>query len=505
MSLHQTGPPSPLCRTANAGFPFAMETGDAAYPNSNPGMFDARALQTLPSYHLVDFTQYIPYCSSDATGPPFVAEISEPTWVLQRVIQTCGNHMEKITEKLPNIQIIFIQSGNKIVLKGPFKQVHIAQDFIKNLTGILQLNVAMVVDDLYVNRIFHRHIIGKQGARLSRIKMETSTTIYFPGHAKSIGLFLPPDIVRIQGPPAGVSAAKEKILQKAAEMERYWALSDRIANDPEPGMCRVVLHVDKENVKHVMGRGGATIKRIQKSTETWIELPQESDDSNAIAISGKRENVDKARKIITDIVQKMPIVDHRVVNETPIPKDMTDHLKARHEEKKSLRHSETVRVNSEIFRSVIGRNCTNITELAVKHDVHILLPDRHDRKGHNAKKVTIVGSESKVKPAKNDLNEIIRELEEHVTERVKIDCCVYGHLIGAKGKKRYELQDQFDVTILFPNLESKTNLVKIRGRKENVEKAKSRLLFLATYFMQIETMKFETSGMRARTLKARRI
>ena len=140
-------------------------------------------------------------------------------------------------------------------------------------------------------------------------------------------------------------------------------------------------------------------------------------------------------------------------------------------------------VNPEIFPIVIGKYCTNITELAEKHDVHILLPDSHDRKSNNAKKVTIVGSEVKVKEAKDDLTEIIMGLEQQIIERVKIDISVHGHLIGAKGKKVKELQDQFHVTVCFPHLENNMDLIIIHGRKENVEKAKSRLLNLATHFI----------------------
>ena len=82
-------------------------------------------------------------------------------------------------------------------------------------------------------------------------------------------------------------------------------------------------------------------------------------------------------------------------------------------------------------------------------------------------------------------------------ERVKIDSSVHGHLIGAKGKKLNQLQNQLDVTVWFPKPENKTGLVVIGGRKENVEKAKSRLLSLAAYFMQRGAIRREISGMRA--------
>ena len=507
MSLHVTGSLSFRCLTAVVRLSVAMETGDSACPKAIPGLPNARPFQTLHGYNPVDFTQYIPDCSSDAKSPPtahpVVAEVFIPTWALQYVIQVCGNDMEKITKKLPHIQVIIIREGNKIILRGPLKQVHIAEEFLKSLTSILQLNATMVVNDVHIHRKFYCHIIGRQGATINRIRTETFTTLYFPGDVKNPGLPIPPDAIRIVGFPAGVAAAKQKILQIVAEMERFWALRDKTANEVQAGLRREVLHVDKNNFKHVLGRRGANLKRIRKKTGASIIVGGESGDSIDIVIAGEMENVDKARKTITDIVQNMTIASHRMVRETSMPTDIADNLEARQEEKKLLRHCETARVDPQIAPMVMGRNCTKIIELAEKHDVQVLLHDSHVRESHNAKRVTIVGSESKVKAAKDDLDETIRELETHIIESVKIYRRVHGHLVGAKGKKVRELQDQFEVSIWFPKLDYETSFVTIRGRKENVEKAKTRLLSLATYFTQVEDAKFETMSMRARPLKAR--
>ena len=330
---------------------FAMEAG-VVYPNWNPALSVARSFQALPSDHngcadqymytannmaypvhytqyrpvcssdeigptavagadehmyttnnmayLVDYTQYIPDCSSDNIGPSAVAEVSTPNWLRPHVTRVCGNNMEKITKKLPHIQII--QKGSKIVLEGALKEVHLAKEFLSNLTT--NLKSIKVVEDVHVDRKFHGHIIGKKNARLNRIKNETFTHIYFAGHAKTTGVFLPPDVIRIQGYPMNVAAAKEAILQIAAESEVFVESSTTVA---------------------------------EKST-----------DNNATAFAGERENSDEVRETTTGIKDKVTQLHARtMLSRASIPRDMTENLEAGEQE--NSRHYESANINPGIF------------------------------------------------------------------------------------------------------------------------------------------------------------
>ena len=450
-------------------------------PNGSADQYTANNI-----FSPVDFIQYMPDCSE--TGPPTLAEVSVPNWIRQYIIQLCENDMEKITKKLPHIGIIFTKKGNNIVLNGPPKQVQVAKKFLYDLTASVQSTTVVV--DVHVKREFHRHIIGKQGATINWIRKETCTAIYLRSHGKRFGMALPPDVIRIEGYLPRVAAAKEKILRIVTKVERFSTMTDpyeEMADDPDTETYHEVHHLDRNISRHVIGRSGATAMKIQRTTGTWINVTDVSADDSAVLIIGKKENVVKARKMITDIEDKMTIVENRLLSETSVPDD----LETRQEEGKLPSHYETVNVNPRLFSRVIGRNCATITNLAEKHDVQILLPNRRERVSHNASSVTIVSSASKAKAAKDDLDELIKEIETQITESVKIDRSVYHHLIGYRGRKIFEVQDQFDVSIWFPRREKQTDLVVIHGRKENVENAKRRLLFLENYFMQVEVAKLE--------------
>ena len=555
MSLHFSRQSSfAFCRHQRPHFHFVMYNGDA-YPNWNYRQLFAGHFQTFPSYYEgsateytgtnldnhLDFLECIPDCSSEGTGPWVAVEVSTPNWLLPNIFGSCGNIAQEITKKLPHIRIIM--NGNyNIAIDGPLQQVYIAKEFIEHYTSLM--NSTTVVDDVPVHRSVHSQIVGKHSARLNLIQKETFTTLYFPGHVKRTGVHLPPDVIRIQGNPSNVAAAKEAILYIAARVvsdgvstvqvdlspekrierngkndELHEQSSGVQVNSRKPGgssreaalhnssqkaeRCAVplteasddleaeryceVLHVDREIVKHIVGQGGTTINKIRNKANIEVQAPGESIDDNTVVVTGKRQNVKEAIKIITDIERKMKKVSDRL-NFTPA--DMTDDLGARQAEKKLYTHYETINLDREVLTKVTGAGCSTITELAEKHDVQIELHPQNDRRRSGT--VTISGSESKVKAAKYDLRQIIRDGETYISEWLWIDPSVYGRLIGPKGKKLVELQDELDVIIKFPRPVTQDSPVTIYGRKESVSKAKVQLLALASLLREIDTSKSRT-------------
>ena len=63
----------------------------------------------------------------------------------------------------------------------------------------------------------------------------------------------------------------------------------------------------------VIGRGGATLRKIRDETDTKIELPQENSDNDMIRIIGRKENVEKARARILAIEKDMVSILCRIL------------------------------------------------------------------------------------------------------------------------------------------------------------------------------------------------
>lgn len=55
----------------------------------------------------------------------------------------------------------------------------------------------------------------------------------------------------------------------------------------------------------MIGKGGANIRKIREETSTRIDLPPEGSDSDMIVITGRKENVEKARDHILKIQSEL--------------------------------------------------------------------------------------------------------------------------------------------------------------------------------------------------------
>lgn len=55
----------------------------------------------------------------------------------------------------------------------------------------------------------------------------------------------------------------------------------------------------------MIGKGGANIRKIREETSTRIDLPPEGSDSDMIVITGRKEDVEKARDRILKIQSEL--------------------------------------------------------------------------------------------------------------------------------------------------------------------------------------------------------
>eukprot|EP00731_Ephydatia_muelleri_P015244 Em0008g964a len=201
-------------------------------------------------------------------------------------------------------------------------------------------------------------LIPCQLPTVSRIKNETGTSIIIPPDENKS------DVIRIEGDPKGVAAAKAMLLEMAAKMENERTkdliidqrlhkqiigskgetikeIRDRFnglqVGFPSPGEKKDIVtlrgpkdDVDKcaaylkklcteldaasyhEDIKvfkkfhgSIIGKGGANLKKIRDETSTRIIIPSENSDSDMIGVTGRKENVEKARAMIKAIEKEM--------------------------------------------------------------------------------------------------------------------------------------------------------------------------------------------------------
>ncbi|XP_062471366.1 RNA-binding E3 ubiquitin-protein ligase MEX3C [Pezoporus occidentalis] len=141
-------------------------------------------------------------------------------------------------------------------------------------------------------------IVGRQGCKIKALRAKTNTYIKTPVRGEE-------PIFVVTGRKEDVAMAKREILSAAEHFSMIRA--SRNKNGPVlaglpctpslPGQTTVQVRVPYRVVGLVVGPKGATIKRIQQQTHTYIVTPSR-DKEPVFEVTGMPENVDRAREEI---------------------------------------------------------------------------------------------------------------------------------------------------------------------------------------------------------------
>ncbi|XP_008169538.3 RNA-binding protein MEX3D [Chrysemys picta bellii] len=141
-------------------------------------------------------------------------------------------------------------------------------------------------------------IVGRQGCKIKALRAKTNTYIKTPVRGEE-------PIFIVTGRKEDVEMAKREILSAAehfsmirATRNKVNGLSGTVQGPPNlPGQTTIQVRVPYRVVGLVVGPKGATIKRIQQQTHTYIVTPSR-DKEPVFEVTGMPENVDRAREEI---------------------------------------------------------------------------------------------------------------------------------------------------------------------------------------------------------------
>lgn len=141
-------------------------------------------------------------------------------------------------------------------------------------------------------------IVGRQGCKIKALRAKTNTYIKTPVRGEE-------PVFVVTGRKEDVGAAKREILSAAEHFSQIRAqrknnLNGSLAPGPNsniPGQTTIQVRVPYRVVGLVVGPKGATIKRIQQQTNTYIVTPGR-DKEPVFEVTGLPESVDAARREI---------------------------------------------------------------------------------------------------------------------------------------------------------------------------------------------------------------
>uniref|UniRef100_A0A8C7WPK4 Mex-3 RNA binding family member B n=1 Tax=Oryzias sinensis TaxID=183150 RepID=A0A8C7WPK4_9TELE len=142
-------------------------------------------------------------------------------------------------------------------------------------------------------------IVGRQGCKIKALRAKTNTYIKTPVRGEQ-------PVFVVTGRKEDVAMAKREILSAAEHFSLIRASRNKtgpllsvtaLGTPTLPGQTTIQVRVPYRVVGLVVGPKGATIKRIQQQTHTYIVTPSR-DKEPVFEVTGMPENVDRAREEI---------------------------------------------------------------------------------------------------------------------------------------------------------------------------------------------------------------
>lgn len=497
-----------------------------------------------------------------------VRVVEAPSWLHRFIIGKGGDNIKAIASDIPKVHIEFIDDQDKISIEGPPDEVNQAEQSLRTI--IKRLLQSMACDEVKIDQKYHRYVIGQKGANVNRLKTELGVAIRVPSDSEKS------DIIRIEGSPVGVESARKQILdmveKMANEKSRDIIIEQRLHKQligsggkniqeirdkfnnlqitfPEPNKVSEIVtlrgpkndvdgcynylqkfsreiaeanftaevRVYKQFHKNVIGKGGATIRQIREETNTKIELPSERAETDMIKITGRKKDVEAARKRIEDIqntqanmVEDTVTISQKLHNSLigakgrlikaimdehggvqihfPVegaksdivtlrgPKeDVASAKKALVEaanEKASQSHTAEVRCKAEYHQFLIGRRGAKVAEIRDKTGARIIFPARNDKD----QVITVIGTEKAVEEARKELEVRIAALDNVIESSIDVAPQYHKHFLAKRGEQLRLIADEYGgVSVSFPPPNSGKSVVGLKGAKDCVEGAKKRI------------------------------
>lgn len=494
--------------------------------------------------------------------------IPAPQWLHKHLIGPKGATLSTLVPNRNNVQIEFDDAGN-IFLEGSPEEVKAAFEPLKKEVARLQMDLA--IEKVKVHPTLHRHVIGRGGSLISKIKDQSGVQITIPSeetnsdeivvegkkdgvkkavaeiraivtkieNEKSRDIIIPQrlhkliigtkgsgvQVIRDSHPNVSIvfPDAKSKsdvvnIRGDKAEVDAVYKKLTVLSKEYAENNYQQTVAIFKEFLKHIVGKGGASIRKLRDETETRIDLPESGSDDGKITVTGKQANVEKAvaqlnkiqeelanvaeetieipqkvqarffgngRRLISDIEEECGGVHIRFPSEKSESTKVTIRgpagdvtkavglLSALAKDKEDNYIEDTVKAKPEFHRFLIGKGGSKIAKLRDTLNVRIMFPKEGD-----AEKETIhlLGKKDDVPKAKAALEEAIKQLSETVDIKITVDPKYYKNFLARGAALIKEIQEQNGgVVISFPKNGSDSSEVSIRGSKQCVEAARARI------------------------------
>ncbi|KDN48495.1 hypothetical protein K437DRAFT_255466 [Tilletiaria anomala UBC 951] len=327
-------------------------------------------------------------------------------------------------------------------------------------------------ETLHIPQKFHRHILGPNGTTLNALIGEERNVAVKVGPGKGAaaaagvngnGKVDGEDAVIVRGPSAEVQRVVQELQRIAQEAEQDIIVNGHVAE----------FYVDAAHVPHLVGKGGAAVTKLREELGIRIDFtdPVAASGGGATAVEGKKKGSAKAKVTLTGRKENVEEAKKRLQAQVEKLADET---------------SIVVKVPVALHGQIIGQGGKYVTRLQETYAVRINFPNASANAaggGSNAQRpdeVVIKGGKKGVEGARAELVELVAyEQENNNVSMLKVSSKAVARILGRGGVNINQIRDdtgtQIDIDRDEASKDAELTTINIRGSKKAIEAAKKEI------------------------------
>lgn len=404
-------------------------------------------------------------------------KIDVPSWLHRHMIGEKGANISKITADFPNTHVKF-ETDDKITVDGPPDEVEKVRERLENIT--LGLKQVMSCEEVTIDAKFIPQLVGSKDRKtenhIAKLNKEHGVVVRLPAIDSAS------NVVRVEGPPDAVKKAKLELAELLTrlenerskdividqkyhstligkngktlneirakfndvqinipgvkeksdiitirgnknDVEKCFKHMQQLYKDLQESNYKEEIYIAKEYYGSIIGKQGASIRKIRDDTHTRIDIPSGESASKSIVIVGKQENVLKAKRLIEEKIRELGA-----------NREKEDFIEIPHQY-----HGELIGKNGNMIKQ-IRNDCNGVV---------INFPPESNPKEN---RITLKGAPEDIEKAKHELLKLVEQRNDmSYSEEITAKNEYHKFLVGRKGTNVNSLRDHHNVRILFPS------------------------------------------------------
>jgi len=113
---------------------------------------------------------------------------------------------------------------------------------------------------------------------------------------------------------------------------------------------------------------------------------------------------------------------------------------------------------------LIGPGGAKVREISARHGVQISIP----RSDAESETINITGYEASCNACREEIEQLVQDLESMITQEISLDGRFHPRLIGARGRNLRKVEEEFGVEIRMPGRnDARPDIVVVSGKNED--------------------------------------